>query len=454
LEAKVYTNYYYGDLSFTMSTGFRRRSQKSMELLQQVRIIDPVQGIDRLADVLIVQGKIKLVEQQIVNYPAESEVIKASGLVLGTGLVDLYSHSGEPGNEGRESLSELSQAAANGGFTQIGILPDTTPAMDNREVMVALQQQGDRLKKSLNSAANRSFCLPRLDFWGNAYSNQKMNDIGELQSAIIGFASRHDLSTLNGLKQVLEYVQPWQKLMAIALEQNELAGNGVVREGVASIRYGMAGNPGFSEAAMIAAVLEIAAEIPTPIHLMRVSTQRGVELIADAKARGVRVSASTTWMHLLWDSCAVKSYSPNLRLEPPLGNEADRLALVEGVRQGIIEAIAIDHQAYTYEEKTVAFALAPPGVVGLELALPLLWQRFVQTREWSAIELWQALSSRPRQCLQQTPKAIAIDQAADLVLFAPEAKWIADRSSLKSPAANTPWYGQEITGKVIKTWTT
>jgi dihydroorotase len=458
LEAKVYTNYYYGDLSSTMSTGLREEVKKSMELLQQVRIIDPVQGIDQLADVLIIEGKIKLIHQQITNYPAQTTVMKPSGLILGAGLVDLYSHSGEPGNEGRESLFELSQAGAKGGFTQIGILPDTIPALDNAEMIVALKQKGDTLDNCLNglkTSVNQQMCLPHLAFWGAAYSgvHQKMNTLGELQSEIIGFASRHNFSTLNVLRQILEYVQPWQKPIAIALQQNELAGNGVVREGVASIRYGMAGNPGFSEAAMIAAVLEIATEIPTPIHLMRVSTQRGVELIADAKARGVKVSASTTWMHLLWDSHAVGSYSPNLRLEPPLGNESDRLALIKGVRQGIIEAIAIDHQAYTYEEKTVAFALAPPGVVGLELALPLLWQRFVQTGEWSAIELWQALSSRPRQCLQQTPRAIAIEQAADLVLFAPEEKWIADQSSLKSPATNTPWYGQEITGKVMKTWT-
>jgi dihydroorotase len=213
----------------------------------------------------------------------------------------------------------------------------------------------------------------------------------------------------------------------------------------------MSGNPGFSEAAIIAAVLEIAAEIPTPIHIMRVSTQRGVELIADAKTRGVRVSASTTWMHLLWDSNALGSYSPNLRLEPPLGNESDRIALIDGVRQGIIDAIAIDHHAYTYEEKTVAFALAPPGVVGLEFALPLLWQRFVKTGAWSAIELWQALSSRPRQCIQQHPIAIAPEQALDLVLFDPQQKWIANQDNLKSPAANTPWYNQEITGKVIRT---
>jgi dihydroorotase len=424
-----------------------------MELLQQVRIIDPFQQVDRLADVLIIDGKIKLIADQITDYPAEAVVIKPSGLVLGTGLVDLYSHSSEPGNETRETLLQLAQAGAAGGFTQIGILPDTTPTIDSAEVIAALKHKSDRLGFHNHHAISCSN-LPQFKFWGAAYNQaaQKMNALAELQPEIIGFTCKHNLSNFHLFKQILEYVQPDQKPLAIAVHQNELAGSGVIREGSAAIRYGMPGNPGFSEAAMIAAVLEIVREIPTPIHIMRVSTQRGVELIAEAKARGVRVTASTTWMHLLWDCSAVGSYDPNLRLEPPLGNESDRLALIEGVRQGIIDAIAIDHQAYTYEEKTVAFALAPPGVVGLELALPLLWSRFVASGKWSAIELWQALSSRPRQCLQQQPKAIASGEAADLVLFDSQQKWIANQDQLKSPGANTPWYQQEITGKVIKTF--
>jgi dihydroorotase len=420
-----------------------------MQLLQQVRIIDPVQQVDRLADVLIIDGKIKLINDQITDYPAQASIIEPSGLVLGTGLVDLYSHSSEPGNETRETLLELSQAGAMGGFTQIGILPDTIPAIDSVEVIAAVKHKSDRF----NLQSNQQLTLPRLNFWGAAYSqtHQKMNALAELEPEIVGFTTQHNLSNLHLFKQILEYVQPGQKPVAIALHQNELAGAGVVREGNASIRYGMSGSPGFSEAAIIAAVLEIVAEILTPVHIMRVSTKRGVELIADAKARGIKVSASTTWMHLLWDSDAIGSYNPNLRLEPPVGNESDRIALVDGVRQGIIDAIAIDHQAYTYEEKTVAFALAPPGVVGLELALPLLWQKFVKSGAWSAIELWQALSSRPRQCIQQHPMAIASEQGIDLVLFDPEKKWLANQDNLKSPAANTPWYNQEITGKVIKT---
>ena len=431
-----------------MSTVVSQEVKKRMELLQQVRIIDPIRQVDRLADVLIIGGKIKAIAERIADYPSQTSIIKSSGLVLGAGLTDLYSHSSEPGNEARETLLNLAQAAAAGGFTQVGILPDTFPPIDNAEVLAALQQKSDLL-----IAHSQDIFLPRLHYWGNSCNaTNQMNELGELKPKIVGFVSHCDLGSLNVLRQILEYVQPWQKTIAIALHQNELAGGGVVREGDVSIRYGMSGNPGFSEAAIIAAVLEIVAKIPTPVHIMRVSTQRGVELIADAKARGVSITASTTWMHLLWNSDAVGSYDSNLRLEPPLGDNQDRAALIDGIKQGIIDAIAIDHQAYTYEEKTVPFALAPPGVIGLELALPLLWSRFVDTGKWSALELWQALSSRPRQCIQQESLEIAPEQTADLVLFDPQQTWKVERNNLKTPAANTPWYCQEIIGKVIKTW--
>jgi dihydroorotase len=404
--------------------------------------------MDRLGDVLIIEGKIKAIGDRLTDYPVDTEIISGNDLILGTGLVDLYSHSSDPGNESRESLLNLAQAAAAGGFTQVGILPDTTPRINNSEVLAALTQRSGYLTYP-------GLQLPELGFWGEvSQTNQskQMSELGEMKSGVIGFSDRYNLGNLNLFRQVLEYIQPWQVTLAIALNQNELAGEGVIREGFESIRYGMPGIPGFSEAAIIAAVIEIVAEIPTPVHIMRVSTKRGVELIADAKERGVPITASTTWMHLLCESEAVGSYDSNLRLQPPLGDKQDQAALITGVQQGIIDAIAIDHQAYTYEEKTVPFALAPPGVIGLQFALPLLWQKFVSSGVWSALELWQSLSSRPRQCLQQQPSAIALEQAANLVLFDPQAVWLASQDFLYSPVINSPWYNQQINGKVIKTW--
>ena len=417
-----------------------------MELLQQVRVIDPWQQVDRLADVLIRSGKIVAIAGRISDYPRETSIVAGSGLVLGTGLTDLYSHSGEPGNEARETLLDLALSATAGGFTQVGILPDTLPPINNAATLAAITQKSSSLHNSERH-------LAKLHFWGACCddSNQ-MNELGELKAGVLGFTTSHGLGNLDVFRQILEYVGPWQKTLLLTLDRNELSGSGVVREGENSIRYGMPGNPGFSEAAMIAAVLELVAQIPTSVHIARVSTKRGVELIADAKNRNIPITASTTWMHLLHNSDAIGSYDPNLRLEPPLGNESDRASLIDGVERGIIDAIAIDHQAYTYEEKTVAFALAPPGVVGLELALPLLWQKFVASGRWSALTLWQALSSRPRQCVQLPPNAIAPERSADLVLFDPQQIWTANRHNLQSPAANTPWYEAEIVGKVIRTW--
>lgn len=207
-----------------------------------------------------------------------------------------------------------------------------------------------------------------------------------------------------------------------------------------------------SETTALSALLECVEEIGTPIHLMRISTARSVELIRAAKARGLPITASVTWMHLLLNTKAIEHYDPNLRLEPPLGNQSDQVALLQAVREGVIDAIAIDHSPYTYEEKTVAFSEAPPGAIGLELALPLLWQTLVETQQWSALELWRSLSVRPAACLGQTMSAIAVNQPAELVLFDPQLEWMVNRESLKSRSLNTPWLGKPLIGRVIRTW--
>ncbi|WP_013321593.1 dihydroorotase [Gloeothece verrucosa] len=422
-------------------------------LLRQVRVLDPVSNTDQIADVLINNGHIESIESQIEVVPEPATEIEAEGLVLGAGLMDIYSHSGEPGHEERETFSSLAAAAISGGFTRLAILPNTTPTVDNPATVALLQQQLQTLKLPLD---NSLFPCPHLQFWGAISINregQQMSELAELaQTPIIGFTDDRPLENLALLRRVLEYLQPLNKPIALVPTNRDLRGNGVMREGFASMTYGLPGSPAVSEAAAMAGLLELIAATQTPVHLMRVSTRRGVELIADAKARGVPITASTTWMHLLLNSNAVKSYDPNLRLEPPLGNEEDRQALIEGIKQGIIDAIAVDHTPYTYEEKTVAFAEAPPGVIGLELVLPLLWQQFVITQEWSALKLWEVLSVNPRLCLGQQPLSCQPGQAAELVLFDPQATWTVEIKSLKSRCANTPWLGKQLNGRVVRVW--
>ncbi|MBD1863300.1 MULTISPECIES: dihydroorotase [Trichocoleus] len=414
------------------------------ELLQQVRVLDPAAMTDRVADVLIVDGKIEAIADSISEWPTDSQVRDGRGLILGPGLVDLYSHSGEPGFEDRETLRSLQQAAIAGGFTRLNILPDTTPALDNPAGLAWLQDK-------------RQFQLPvQVRAWGAltlGVQGQQMTELAELGAAgVVGFADGRALSSYGLLRRLLEYLQPLQKPVALWPCDPKLTGNGVMREGPESIRFGLPGSPAIAETTAIAALFELVAAIGTPVHIMRVSTARSVELIQVAKERGLPITASTTWMHLLLNSQAIQTYDPNLRLEPPLGNLTDQAALIDGIRQGVLDAIAIDHTPYTYEEKTVAFAEAPPGAIGLELALPLLWQRFVMSGEWTALELWRVLSSNPAKCLQQPVATVAPGQPAELALFDPSQPWVVSGQSLKSLSINTPWLGQELLGQIVQTW--
>jgi len=427
------------------------------ELLQQVRILDPVSRTDRLADVLIASGSIKAVETKISHFPVDTSVRNCQGLILGPGLVDLYSHSGEPGYEQRETLSSLLSAAAAGGFTRLSILPDTLPPLDNLAGLALLNQKQQAVKAQKDGEQDKfSLSPPFLNYWGaltQGIEGQQMTELSELAAAgVIGFTDGAPLANLALVRRLLEYLQPLGKPVALMPYDSQLAGEGVIREGIQSIRLGLSGSPAVAESAALAALLEVVAAVGTPVHFMRISTSRSVQLIAEAKARGLPITASTTWMHLLLNTEDLSSYHPNLRLEPPLGNPVDQRILLQGIREGIIDAIAIDHTPYTYEEKTVSFAQAPPGVIGLELALPLLWHYLVEKGDWSALELWQSISTNSAICLGQTPAAIAPNQPAELVLFDPQKTWRVDRQTLKSHSANTSWLEQQLTGCVVRNW--
>ncbi|MER3432681.1 MAG: dihydroorotase [Leptolyngbya sp. ERB_1_1] len=406
-------------------------------LLQQVRLLDPVANVDRVTDVLLENGILRAFSPSDV--PEAAERRSCSGCILAPGLIDLYSHSGEPGFEERETLESLENAAVAGGFTRLNLLPDTNPAIDQLAIVSQIRAR-----------------FPRINCWGALTLNtqgQQMTELTELAADVIGFSDGKSIANLALVRRLLEYLQPLGKPIALWACDFGLIGKGVMREGANSMRFGLPGVPIMAESAPLAALIECIEEIGTPVHLMRISTARGVELIRSAKARGVPITASTTWLHLLLSTDAVQSYDPSLRLDPPLGNPSDQAALIQAVQDGVIDAIAIDHSPYTYEEKTVAFGEAPPGAIGLELALALLWSNLVESGRWSPLELWRSLTVRPAQCLGQSLNAIAPNQPNDLVLFDPNEKWTVDRANLRSLSTNTFWLNQSITGRVLQAWT-
>ncbi|MEB3295246.1 MAG: dihydroorotase [Synechococcales bacterium] len=422
----------------------------TIELLQQVHLIDAVSGHDRTVDVLLHQGKIAAIESMIAP-PSEAILWDATDWVLGPGLVDLYSQSGEPGHEDREPLNAFLSAAIAGGFTQVNLLPSTQPAIDSSMMLTGLQEQITHYASAYESLPQG---MPlQVNCWAALTQNtvgQQMVEWADLQAAI-GFTDGKPLTSLPMVRRILEYLQPSGKPVMLWAYHPGLAGNGVAREGTVALQLGLPGIPVMAEAVPLASLLELVREIGTPVHFMRIATARSVELLQSAKSAGLPVTASTTWMHLCFATADLATYDPTLRLSPPVGNEVDRQALVQAVKTGVIDAIAVDHQAYTYEEKTVAFGEAPAGAIGLELVLPILWQRLVGTGQLTAVELWRSLSCQPLACLGQPIAPLQIGDS-NLILFDPTQSWQCDRSTLKSAGDNTPFFGQPLQGRVIKTW--
>jgi dihydroorotase len=408
-------------------------------LLRAVRILDPVSQMDCQSDVWLSDGQIQAIAPRL-EVPDHAVVCDRPGLVVGPGLVDLYSQSGEPGYETRETLKSLADSAIAGGFSRLTLLPNTSPPVDTAATAEWIRSHwhdDDRLQVNLWGALTRQL------------NGQELSDIADLQPLVAGFSDGQPIGNLGLVQRALTYLSPSQRPIGLWCCDRTLTYGGTVRDGVDATRLGLPGNPAYSESAAIAAVLECVAAQATPVHLMRISTARSVDLIRQAKTQRLPITASTTWMHLLLSTADLDRYNPNLRLEPPLGTPEDQAALQQAVKDGVIDAIAIDHTPHTYEDKTVPFSLAPPGAIGLQLALPILWQRFVASGEWSALTLWSALSTNPAIALAQEPPRLAAGYPAEVTILDPTTPWSVTTETLKSRSCNTPWLGQSVLGRVL-----
>ncbi|MGQ9838656.1 MAG: dihydroorotase [Cyanobacteriota bacterium] len=432
--------------------------------LQGVRLLDPIQGQDQKADVWIEQGQIRGIDVPTAPYtygtptgrskqspetsgiPADLPIVDGSSWVMGPGLVDLYAHSGEPGHESRETLASLAAAALAGGFTHVGILPTTAPVLDSAEQLGRYA-----------CPAGAPHWLPWAALTLGAKGEQPSEWAELLQAGAIGLTEDQPLRSLALLRRALEYLRTGNKPLMLWPWDPSLAGSGSLYEGVWALRLGLKGIPASAETAALARILEVirSESVETPVHFMRISQARSLQLIQEAQQEGLPVSASTTWMHLLLEEQAVfeQDYNPNLHLLPPLPTTSDRQALIDGIRAGCL-AIATDHRPYTYEEKTVPFAEAPVGAIGLELALPLLWHNLVERGSLTALQLWTALSLYPSRCLGWDPVSSQPAQPTpmtDWVIFDPNSTWTVSASTLKSGSLATPWLGKTIQGKVLHT---
>jgi dihydroorotase len=415
-------------------------------LISGGRVVDPASGTDAVADVLVEGGAIANVGPDL--HDKDAEVLDAEGLVVSPGLVDMHTHLREPGREDEETIVTASAAAAAGGYTAVCAMPNTDPVADTAAVaekVWALGRETGLVEVAVSGALSRGL------------AGEKMADLGEMARS----AARVRLFTDDGhgvqnalfARRAMEYLGAFGAIYAEHCEDAALAAGGHMHEGDRSAELGLRGIPAAAEELMAARDIALAKITGCRLHLLHVSTAGTVEAVRRAKNEGLRVTAEATPHHFTLTDDALIGYDPNAKVNPPLRTEADRAAVVAGLADGTIDAIATDHAPHALEEKDVEFQYAPPGLVGLETALALGISELVAPGHLTLLQLLERMSAAPARILGLEAQGgpIATGRPANILVFDLDASWTVDPSGFHSRSKNTPFGGRSVRGKVVHT---
>lgn len=411
-------------------------------LIKRARILDPGAKGDFVGDIFLSQGKIEAMGEDLFSLSSKAdEVIDANGLAAAPGLVDMHVHLRDPGFTQKEDVFSGCRAAAAGGVTSLLAMPNTKPAMDTPETVSYLLKRAKAADAHVYTAA----CITR------NLGGRELADLRALRAAgAIAFSD--DGRPVIDTACLLEALKQAQELGAVVTAHCEdlyLAKGGLMHQGEISEKLGVKGIPAAAEDCGTAREIAAAASIGVAIHICHVSTKGSVELIRDAKRRGVKVTAETCPHYLLLTHEALEGRNANCRMNPPLRGEEDRLALIEGLKDGTIDAISTDHAPHTPEEKA-NFLSAPNGVIGMETSLAAAWAAL--SRELSLLELLEKMSLMPAKILGIPGGTLAPGSEADLFLFDPAQEWVVNGKSLHGKSRNTPFEGITLKGKVKLTF--
>lgn len=422
--------------------------------LRNVVIIDP--GQDRQSstrqDVLVKDGKIFAISLELNREEVEMksagehvEIIEGEGKLLFPGLIDVHTHMREPGQEEKEDIASGAQAAARGGFTSIMAMPNTYPVIDQRALVEFVRLQGERAG------------FARVYPVGAVTKGQKGEELVEMMDLVrggaVGFSDDgRGIQNAGLMRLAFEYAKLTKMPIISHCEDSNLARDGFMHRGEISARLGLQGIPSSAESVMVARDILLAEETGGILHLAHISTKESVDLIRQAKKRGVNVTAEVNPHHLIFCDEDISLTNTSLKVNPPLRTAADREALIEGLVDGTIDMLATDHAPHTWEEKARPFAEAPFGINGLETALPAVWQNLVQTGRLTAKRLLEAWSLIPARRFNLPGGSLQAGQAADMVLFDPDQKEQIAVETLVSKAQNTPFLNQELQGIPVMTW--
>lgn len=368
-------------------------------------------------------------------------VIDGAGKVLGPGFVDLHTHLRDPGQTWKEDVVTGTRSAARGGFTAVLAMPNTDPAVDSGEMVRRCMR---RTSDSGVVEVGISGALSMGRGGGEMAHLDEMYDEG-----VRLFTDDGDTLADGGLlRRIMVYLGDRRDaVIAQHAEDRAIAGNGHMHEGARSQTLGMVGLPASAEVAVIARDLALVAETGTRYHVQHLSTAGGVALVRRAKEESLNVTAEVTPHHLMLSEDNVGSLDANFKMYPPLRSMADRDALVTGLREGVIDAVATDHAPHTVSEKDVPFEVAPRGVIGLETAFPVALAALDNDLDL----LFDRMSIAPARIgkFEAQGRTVAEGSPANLVLLDPDQTWVADEFASRSK--NSPFSGQELKGRVVAT---
>jgi len=414
-------------------------------LIQGGRIIDPGQGTDEAGDLLIIEGRIVRPGKEGPALP-QYDVLSAGGMIVCPGFIDLHCHLRQPGFEEKETIASGSRAAARGGFTTVCCMPNTNPPLDNQSAI-------DYVKLVASSEG-----VVRVLSIGCVTSERKGKELVDMEemakAGVVGFSDDGSpVATSRLMRRALDYSFSSELPIIDHCEDTTLSKGGMMNEGALSTRLGLPGIPAAAEEIIVARDLLLAQLTGGWLHVAHVSSEGSVELIRCAKEKGIRVTAEVTPHHLTLTEETLSSYDTNAKVNPPLRTKQDTKALLEGLKENVIDIIATDHAPHTEADKFGEFALAPFGISGLETALGSLLG-LVHSGELSLTTLIAKLTREPARIIGDRYGRLGtldIGAPADVTIFDPDMEWVVDTSTFASKGRNTPLNGARLKGKIVAT---
>ncbi len=413
-------------------------------LLQNGRIMDPANGRDEIADLLIgPDGAIAQIGPRLDAGP-DAALTDCTGYVIAPGLIDIHVHLRVPGQEYKEDVQSGTAAAANGGFTAIACQPNTSPPIDQAGIVRDIQAQ----------AAHASARVHVIAAVSPGLRNTELSEMAELKDAgavAIG-DDAYPVADSGFMRRAMEYCRMLDLPFLAHCEDKSLTGDGVMNEGYVATVLGLKGIPRSAENVGTARNVLLAMATGCHLHVLHVSTKESVEIIRHAKKFGAPVTCETCPQYVALTDDACYGYDTNAKMSPPLRTRADQDAIIQGLVDGTIDAIATDHAPHAPHEKEQEFARAPFGMLGLETSLALVITHLVKPGILTLPQAIEKMSAAPARLLRLPGGSLSVGAPADITVFNPDAEWTVDVSQFKSKSRNSVLNGVRLTGRPIATW--